>query len=263
MNKPFTCLLCGVSGPTELVTAALRDDSSGRFKVVRCLSCGHLQLNPLPLPGADVAYYKADGQTRSLMGKADFTLWKNKTATDTDRRVSWLHSLCPAGDGKVLDVGCGYGFFVDALTQLGYQATGLDVSQERLALAIAHLKGEFIQGEVEEAFVARHHDRFQPVTLFHVLEHMRAPLTFLRQCFKLVAPGGRLLIEVPNVSDELLDQQAAYRAFYWQRTHLSYFDAARLQQALRRAGLKEFSLLACSAMVCVTFYIGWIRASHN
>ena len=142
----------------------------------------------------------------------------------------------------MLDVGCGWGFFIDALARAGIEATGLDVSQERLALATAHLHGTFIQGEIDEAFVTVHHNRFQVVTLFHVLEHVRAPVTFLQQCLELVVPGGWLLIEVPNLGDELLNQQPQYRAFYWQRAHLSYFDAARLELTLRRAGLKDFAV---------------------
>ena len=78
-----------------------------------------------------------------------------------------------------------------------------------------------------------HYNHFQVVTMFHVLEYMRAPVSFLKQCFELV---------VPNLGDELLDQQAEYRAFYRQRAHLSYFDAARLELALRQAGLKDFSI---------------------
>lgn len=241
MSNHFTCLLCIVSGPTELVSATLRDDPPGRFKVVRCLTCGHVQLFPLPSPNEDAEFYEADGQTRGLMGEADFSLWQSKAAADTARRVSWLRYILPHG-GEVLDVGCGYGFFVDALARGGYQVTGLDVSRERLALAKARLHGTFIQGEIDEAFVAAHRNHFKAVTLLHVLEHVRAPVTFLQQCLKLVLPEGWLLIEVPNLGDELLYQKTQYRAFYWQRAHLSYFDTARLELALHRAGLKDFAV---------------------
>lgn len=236
----ITCLLCAVSGPAELVSAVLRDDPSGDLKVVRCLTCGHVQLFPLPSVDEDVAFYEVDSQTRSLMGKVNFSLWQSKTAADTARRVSWLQSVLPGGE--VLDVGCGYGFFVDALTRAGYQTTGVDTSQARLALAAKHLRGNFIRGEIDEAFVEGYLDHFQAVTLFHVLEHVRAPVTFVKQCASLVSTGGYLLIEVPNVGDELLDQHAEYRAFYWQRAHLSYFDAARSELVLRRAGLCNFAV---------------------
>lgn len=241
MNNPFTCMLCATAGSAEIISTVLRDDLSGRLKVMRCLTCGHVQLFPLPSPEEDAAFYQADSQTRNLMGPADLAVWQSKSANDTARRVDWVQSLAPEG-GEILDVGCGYGILVDALAQAGYQATGLDISRERLALAREKLCGEFIQGEVDDELVEAYSNSFPVVTLFQTLEHLRTPTAFLQQCFKLVAPGGYLLIEVPNLGDELLDYQAEYRAFFWQRAHLSYFDAAHLELALRRAGLDDFSI---------------------
>jgi SAM-dependent methyltransferase len=118
----------------------------------------------------------------------------------------------------------------------GYEAVGSDLSTERVALANANLRGEFVCGLVDDRFVEVQRGRFDLVTLFHVLEHVPMPVEFLGRCKALLSPGGTLLIEVPNVADALLWECAAYREFYWQRAHLSYFDAARLELALRRAG---------------------------
>lgn len=142
----------------------------------------------------------------------------------------------------MLDIGCGYGTFVDATTKAGYMATGLDVSEERMILAKTHQQGSFIHGAINEDFLQNNYKRFHVVTSFHVLEHIQDPVTYLAQLSKLVAPNGYLLIEVPNLADELLIHNEKYREFYWQRAHLSYFDAARLELALRRAGLKHISI---------------------
>jgi 2-polyprenyl-3-methyl-5-hydroxy-6-metoxy-1,4-benzoquinol methylase len=216
VSNLFSCLLCGISGPTEVVSPTLRDDASSFFKVVRCLTCGHVQLSPLPSLEENTAFYQADDQTRRLMGETDFAVWQSKTAADTARRVNWLRSLLPDKGGQegILDIGCGYGFFVDTLAQMGYQATGLDVSQGRLDLARTHLRGTFIRSTVNDAFVDSHRNGFRAVAMFHVLEHVRKPVTFLQQCFELVSQGGWLLIEVPNLNDEMLDYQAEYRAFF-------------------------------------------------
>ncbi len=142
-----------------------------------------------------------------------------------------------------MDIGCGYGFFVDLLVKSGYSATGIDIGRDRIDLAREHLEGTFIEGKIDESFVSDHREAFDVVTLFHVLEHIREPAKFLALCAALVAKEGKLLIEVPNFGDELLDQQVDYRAFYWQRAHLSYFDAARLDLVLRRAGFsRSFSV---------------------
>lgn len=240
----ITCLLCGISGVAQLVSPVLRDDSSGRFKVVRCLTCGHVELFPLPSLDEEMAFYQTDRQTRNLTNDVDFELWRKKTAFDTKRRVGWVRALSSAqlSSVKILDVGCGYGFFVDQLTNLGYSATGLDIGQERLALARAHLQGTFLEGQIDETFVSAYLSSFHVVTLFHVLEHIRNPVRFLQQCFELIMTGGCLLIEVPNSRDELLNQQEQYCNFYWQRAHLSYFDRASLELALRKAGLSNFTV---------------------
>lgn len=242
MSEFITCLLCEVSSPSELVSATVRDIPNGSVKAVRCLSCGHVQLHPLPSETEDEAFYASDQQTRRLMGDINFPLWKSKSAADTDRRIDWLCSLAQPSEGEVLDIGCGYGFYVDALVKAGFQATGMDVSRERLDLARKHMKGDFIQGKLSDDFLAKYRNRFSVVTLFHVLEHVRTPAQFLRSCASLVAPGGRLLVEVPNLGDRLLSSSANYRAFYWQQAHLSYFDAARLDLVMRRAAFTNFSV---------------------
>lgn len=141
--------------------------------------------------------------------------------------------------GGVLDIGCGYGFFVNAFAKVGYKAVGIDTSQERLTYAKKYSDGDFIHGEINKEFVKEYSNHFHAVTLFHVLEHIREPKKFLKMCLEVVAPEGILLLEVPNLGDECLKNEK-YRSFYWQRAHLSYFDASRLELLFRRTGLDSF-----------------------
>ena len=135
-NNEFVCLLCRSSLYPDNVFDKLRDDSSDTFKVVRCSSCLHTQLFPLPTAKENRIFYETDSQTRNVLGEVDFTFLKKQATVDTARRVSWLQSILPVVENiQVLDVGCGYGFFVNALCKLGYQATGLDTSSKRLSMA--------------------------------------------------------------------------------------------------------------------------------
>ena len=169
-------------------------------------------------------------------------MWRKKTATDTSRQVEWLGSAIEDRDAEVLDVGCGFGFFVDAAARAGYRVTGIDPNTVRHDLAKKHLDGDFILGVVDEEFVNKNRNRFKAVTLFQVLEHMRAPEDILRLCFGLLADGGKILVEVPNLGDEMLNENDGYTAFYWQMAHLNYFDAPRLGLVLRSAGIKDFTI---------------------
>lgn len=214
------------------------------FKIVRCLTCGHIQIDPLPQLDDDLKFYQSNSQTKLAMGEVDYSIEEKKSIVDTTRRVKWLNSISPANNKiKVLDIGCGYGFFVNALSIMGYTATGIDISIDRLTFAQSHLKGSYINGTIDRSFISKNKNFYDFVTLFHVLEHVHDPVNFLKLIYRLLAPGGKLLIEVPNVNDELVKKIEPYQKFYWQRAHLSYFDKPRLELAFRRANFKIFTIL--------------------
>jgi len=235
------CLLTGDKGSYEIVSNTLRDDQSGNIKVVRHQVSNHIQLYPLPSEIEETEFYNTDSQAENIMGDTDLEVWWKKSIDDTQRRAKWLQSLVNAG--KILDIGCGYGFFVDLLAQSNYDPVGIDVSAARIELAKTHLKGNFLRGWIDDQeFIKANQEQFSAVTLFHVLEHIRNPTKFLQQCFEFVAPGGYLLIEVPNFDDELLEQQPNYKNFYWQVAQMSYFTPSTLQYALSEAGLTQFTI---------------------
>ncbi len=234
------CILCGHGDTAPAVLSReLRDEHSGRFSVVRCGTCGHVQVAPLPSREEEAAYYAKDMQPRHLWTDGDyFDIVRAKARPETERRLAWLHATTAEG-GAVLDIGSGYGFFVDAVCAAGFAASGLEVSNHRLQLARSGMRGTFIQGEANETFVAEHTQRYDTVTAFHVIEHVRDPVAYLRQLMRLLRPGGTLLVEVPNVGDELIAQIPEYARHHWQICHLSYFDKPRLELALRRAGAER------------------------
>ena len=237
----FICLLCGIGGEHKLISQSLRDDDSERFQVMKCLNCGHVQLSPVPSEGDQRDFYKQDLQSRKQSGTPDMDLWKRKTLIDTTRHVNWVVEKAPAG-ASVLDIGSGFGFFVDSLHNEGYFSTGLEVGNERFELAKHNLQGTFIKGTVNKGFVKNNKQKYQIVTLFHVLEHVENPIEFINQCFELVSSDGWFLVEVPNLNDNLLNESIEYRKFYWQRAHISYFDAPRLEMVFLKAGIEDFMI---------------------
>lgn len=227
-----------------IVGNVLRDDRDSGRKVVRCPRCGHIQVSPLPSPEQEAAYYANDMQPRSLFGdRAYYDILKAKAKMDTDRRLDWVRAVRgPAARPRLLDVGAGYGFFVDAAVQAGYDANGLEYSPERFELCRTRMAGTFLNGEVDDAFLATHAGKYDLVTSFHVIEHLRDPISYLSRILRLIAPGGALMIEVPNVDDELNKQIPEYADHQWQICHLSYFDRPRLDIALRQAGAVDFTI---------------------
>ncbi len=116
------------------------------------------------------------------------------------------------------------------------------MSHTRVALAKDKCCGKFEQRKVDQEFISDNYHKFNMVTVFHVLEHLSEPKAFIANCMLLLKPGGVLLIEVPNLADELLSHSKEYREFYWQRAHISYFDPARLELLIRKTGYNDYNI---------------------
>lgn len=110
-----------------------------------------------------------------------------------------VNAIREAGlDGLVLDVGCGGGLFLKMLRDRGFRGIGLDFS-----LAAAEVAWE--QNQVPAVCTTLSHAPLADgscaaVTMFHVLEHLYDPTSYLKSAHRLLQPGGRLIVQVPNAA---------------------------------------------------------------
>ncbi|MBS1212290.1 MAG: Methyltransferase type 11 [Proteobacteria bacterium] len=152
--------------------------------------------------------------------------------------VTYTRSLpAPAPDARrLLDVGCGNGEFLQCATALGWDAEGIDPDPDAIAAALAagcRAKQVAIDDPSLEA-ASYHH-----ITLSHVLEHVPEPVGQLARCYELLAPGGRIWLETPNVNS--LGHRVfrgAWRGLEPPR-HLVLFNRESLRSALLKAGFQR------------------------
>jgi 2-polyprenyl-3-methyl-5-hydroxy-6-metoxy-1,4-benzoquinol methylase len=153
-------------------------------------------------------------------------------------------------DATVLDVGCGPGVVARALSARGCQVWGLEIDARKAALARPHCV-EVVEADVESGSLATMFAgrRFDAILCLDVLEHLRTPDTVLGELAALLAPGGRILISVPNVTHgalrlELLRGRFGYRpSGLLDRGHLRFFDGDALRDLIRGAGLRADTTL--------------------
>jgi 2-polyprenyl-3-methyl-5-hydroxy-6-metoxy-1,4-benzoquinol methylase len=104
----------------------------------------------------------------------------------------------PAGS-TLLDVGASYGWLVEVATTLGFDAYGLEPSPMTYR---QHLRDRIFEQTLEEHAAATQR-RYDVVTLWHVLEHLRDPFEAVEQLSDLVKDGGVALIAVPNAAGHM------------------------------------------------------------
>jgi SAM-dependent methyltransferase len=99
---------------------------------------------------------------------------------------------------RVLDIGCGEGFFLERCREKGISAEGIELNSS--AAQIARTKGFAVHEESLEVFERSNRERFDAVCLFQVLEHVADPLDVFGNALACVKTGGILIVGVPNAS---------------------------------------------------------------
>ncbi len=224
----MTCNLCG-GGESDTVSA----ESGARF--VRCRRCGLVRLESPPAEAAlrdlYAGYHQRDGKTGDSW--SEFMRDVFRETADLLGRPSQ-----GAGAGRLLDVGCGFGDFVALMRERGWRAEGVDPSP--VVTAAAAGRGLPVRAGTLEDFDAPA-GSFEAVTMFYVLEHLADPMGSLRKAFRLLSPGGTLLVRVPDTTPvvRLLSLVGTGASLYDPPFHLYDFPPSVLRRMLEEAGLVD------------------------
>jgi 2-polyprenyl-3-methyl-5-hydroxy-6-metoxy-1,4-benzoquinol methylase len=233
------CPLCGAIEWTPVVRAEDPDAAPPRptFAVVRCRDCGLSATNPRPTPSAMGKFYAADYAPHEIArpkhaggAKAKrvrrFSLFRNYERGD----------FPPIGQNRALDFGCGGGAFLLRMRDRGWNVTGVDFSEDTVERLREELGLNVLAGTLPHPDLSP--GAFDLVTLWHSLEHVPEPLGTLREVHRLLAPGGRVLVAVPNL------ESVSFRWFGadWfgldVPRHLTHFTPGSLAAMLEKAGFR-------------------------
>lgn len=118
-------------------------------------------------------------------------------------RLAWLEGFCALAGRRVLDVGCGGGILADSMARKGAQVLGIDLASKALRVAQLHAleagTDNIDYREVAvEALAAECPAGYDVVTCMEMLEHVPDPVSVVRACAQLVAPGGWVFMSTLN-----------------------------------------------------------------
>ena len=148
---------------------------------------------------------------------------------------------------RVLDIGCGGGYFAGRLTELGCTAVGVDPHPWRIDVARTRHPGiRFAQLEARPDLIDLLDDEpFDLVVSTEVLEHLYAPETLAQGAFNALRPGGRLILSTPyhgylkNLALALAGRTDAHHQPLQTGGHIKFFNRSAAARLLRSAGFDE------------------------
>jgi SAM-dependent methyltransferase len=215
-----------------------------RIHFCQCKTCGLVYMNPRLTEAAIARFYDtvygtqgaSEGFESDQRARAAHILdVVTRLLSDAgDRRVSPSAGACP----QVLDIGCGAGQLLQEAQRRGWEVRGTELSQVAAQHASQVLGVPIHCGDFRELGLPA--GSLDLVVMQAVVEHLRAPIDFLRDSAALLRPGGVLFFSVPNVVSaehrlaRLLGQP--WRGFIVE--HLYYFTPAFLRRLTADLGLE-------------------------
>ena len=160
--------------------------------------------------------------------------------------------------GRILDLGSGLGFFVEAMAHAGFDAYGLEKSAEAARQAQERFGGNIMLGDAEACFPFPD-SHFAAVTLFDIIEHFHRVDEVLTQCRRVLEPRGKLFVITLNAGSLARPLLRKNWSFFLDSTHVTLFSKASLRRAIEDAGFQIERLTTMSNFYLIGEGNPWLK----
>lgn len=214
---------------------------TGNFKVIDCTACGFVHVTPIPSDNELLSMYSKEFYQHMKpeyisKDESELEYW-NLTFDD---KLDVLEKQITSKSRRILDVGCGPGFFLMRAKTRGWDVVGIEPSE--MAAEYAEKHGIRIIRKLFQDVDLESMGNFDAIHMKFFLEHSPSPVDVLQKCRGLLNDGGMIVIEVPNDYNPLQDTVTRILAKkeYWLAPpeHLNYFSFESLSNLLEKNGFR-------------------------
>lgn len=191
------------------------------FSIFKCSDCGAVFVQPMPSDMELEKYYA--GQYYEKPGFLQKFI-----------QIMRLNKFSKMARGKLLDFGCGSGFFAKAMAENGWIASAIDVSDSSKQYFAKSKNPKFFSGTLKEAGFSK--KTFDLIVAWHVFEHLKQPEKELKELGKILKDDGILMISVPNIDSVSFNLFKANWFHFDIPRHLIHYSPNSLKKLLEENG---------------------------
>ena len=228
-----TCPLCDAASLPAFMAAD--------YRMYRCTGCRTAFVNPVPGPEELAAFYSRFHRGCDKGGWYDDV--ETRMQADFPAKVQLVKRFLGRQPARVLDVGCGKGFFVKACCDSGIAAEGIDPADSGVRYATECLHVKATCGPL-----ADQKDRlgqFDAITCWATIEHLADPRGLARDIYALLRPGGYLFMDTGHGDDWLEHLLPGQTQWYDPPQHLFVFSDRGLRLLLESERFKVVRFDGC------------------
>jgi len=221
-TKHTNCLLCNANN-----LVSLKDYS--KVGLVKCGSCNFVFSEKIPTKQELIDYYSNNYERTSYL--SPITIKRYNELLDRFE----IHRKT----GKLLDVGAGYGFFLEIARQRGWEVYGTELTDEAVnhcrEKGLSMYKGEFQNLDVEA-------ESFDVIVSIEVLEHINNPIQYIEKAHQVLRKGGVFYLTTPNFNSFLRYRLKEQYNVIEYPNHLCYYTTKTLNKLFTENGFQKLGI---------------------
>jgi 2-polyprenyl-3-methyl-5-hydroxy-6-metoxy-1,4-benzoquinol methylase len=224
----MSCSICKSAASIPLFTHTVESSEwiieGVNYGYQQCTHCKFIQCHPIPSAASLSVYYQEQYAYDWFQKNSFYKKWQ------AVHRYFKVKSFIQPTD-KILDFGCGHGYFVQALTKRNFQCYGFDIGSDKISHhQNGHITNKTSLHEYKE-------EGFDLITLWHVLEHMQDHHAIINQLKQKLTPTGKIIIAVPNTNSYAFKQLGTKWGWLQQPyVHINQYNAENLSMLLKEHG---------------------------
>lgn len=237
MPESTPCNICHLDNCEILI-------KDGFSNIVRCRNCKHIYRNPRKTKQEYTEIYHSTYYTP--FNKESWYKRKISFFKEAIKEINRPKTT----RGRLLDLGCGWGHFLDLARKDGWEVYGVEISEYATRIATEELKLNIFLGELKDAQFADNY--FDVVTMWNFLDHLHEPLELLKEVHRILKKDGLVAIRIPNMAFQI----PGFKFFKkieniaWVLgiknpfvVHTQGFSKNTLQVILMKAGFRDMQIL--------------------
>ena len=251
------CPVCGAQKFDPFISGKDYFLTGEAFDIVKCHACGFRFTNPRPRAEDLGRYYESsDYISHSDTRKGFFaSIYQMVRKYTLSRKLALISKF--QQKGKILDIGCATGQFLNYMSEHGWNTTGIEPDEKTRSRAISDFGLEVFPQEQLNVFDK---SSFDVITMWHVLEHVADLDERMLQLKNLLKPDGTIIIAVPNCNAYDAKKYGKFWAGYDLPRHLSHFTKEDVRLLLEKYG---FTIVNILPMRFDAFYVSLLSEKYK
>lgn len=236
LEKILTCPVCEKKSQKNHIEGLDHNVSGKKFTITECVKCGFRFTNPRPKEEYIYKYYQSKNYISHSSTKKGLInkVYHRVRYYQFYKKLKIIEQSTKIEKGKILDIGCGTGDFLKHMVSAGWVADGVETDNG--AREVAEIK--LCKKLKENLALIKGEDKYDVITMWHVLEHVYDVKEYLKSVCKLLKKGGVLLVGVPNCESYDAKKYKESWVAYDLPIHLSHFRKKDIVKLSKKCNFK-------------------------